>query len=110
MTITKEQRRQHVVTMRANFGIEDMQPTADDLAWQERYIEGTASLDDLLTHARTFAKARREREDAMNFARASVGLEGFKPSVLGEACARQIVDGQMSVDEAVQKMLERARE
>lgn len=109
-TTTREQRRQHVATMRANFGIEDMHPTAEDLAWQERYIEGTANLDDLLTHARTFAEARREREDAMNFARASVGLEGFKPSALAEACARQIVDGQITVDKAVQKLLEHARE
>jgi hypothetical protein len=110
MTTIKEQRRQHVATMRANFGIEDMHPTAEDLAWQERYIDGTASLDDLLNYAHTFAKARREREDAANFARASVGLEGLKPSALAEACTRQIVDGQMSVEEAIDKIFKNPRE
>jgi len=54
-TTTKEQRRQHVATMRANFAIEDMHPDADDLALQERYIDGTASLDDLMNHARAYA-------------------------------------------------------
>lgn len=56
MITTKDQRRQHVAAMRANFGIENIHPDAEDVAWQERYIEGTASLDQLLSYARIFAE------------------------------------------------------
>jgi hypothetical protein len=108
MTVTKEQRRQHVATMRANFGIEDMQPDAEDSAWQERYIEGTASLDELLNHARAFAKERRKREEAANFARASVGLEGFKPTETAEALTRRYIRGEISLDEAIKQILDDA--
>lgn len=106
MITTKEQRRQHVATMRINFGIEDMQPDAEDLAWQERYIEGTASLNDLLTHAHTFAEIRSKREDGANFARASVGLEGFKPTEAAEALTLRFIRGEISIDEAVKQRLD----
>lgn len=56
---TREDRAKHVAQMRANFAIEDMRPDADDLAMQQRYVEGTASLDDLLQYARSFA-ARKQ--------------------------------------------------
>jgi hypothetical protein len=108
MTTTKEQRRQHVATMRANFGIENMQPDAEDFAWQERYIEGAASLDDLLTHARTFAEKRRKREEASDFARASVGLEGFKPTETAEALTLRYIRGEISLDEAIKQRLDEA--
>ncbi len=108
MTTTKEQRRQHVATMRINFGIEDMQPDAKDLAWQERYIEGTASLDDLLTYAHTFAEIRRKREDGAKFAGASVGFEGFKPTEAAEALTLRYIRGQISMDEAVKQRLDEA--
>lgn len=55
MNVSKEERRQHVATMRANFAIEDMRPDPEDLALQERYIDGTASLDDLMNYARAYA-------------------------------------------------------
>lgn len=55
MNSSREDRRQHVATMRANFAIEGMHPDAEDLALQERYIDGTASLDDLMNHARAYA-------------------------------------------------------
>jgi hypothetical protein len=53
---TQEQRRYHVTQMNANLAIEDMRPDATDLALQARYIGGTASLDDLLQHARDVAQ------------------------------------------------------
>lgn len=45
------------------------------------------------------AKERRRREEAVAFARASVGLEGFKPSVEEEALARRFVQGEISLEE-----------
>lgn len=54
-----EERRQHVEQMRANFAIEDMHPNDADLVMQQRYIDGSASLDDLLQHANAFAEANR---------------------------------------------------
>ena len=96
--ITEEQRRQHVAAMRANFAIEDMHPDAEDLAWEERYIEGTASLDDLLKYAREYAKERRRREGAVNFARTSIGLEGLRPSMADEERARHFIDGEIPLD------------
>lgn len=48
------------------------------------------------------AEARR-REQAVNFARASVGLEGFKPSKAAEASARRFVKGETRLVEFTQK-------
>jgi len=108
MTSAKEQRRQHIAMMRANFGIKDMWLEAEDIAWQERYIEGTASLDDLLNHAPAFAKERRMREKAANFARASVGLEGFEPTEAAEALTVRYIRGEITIDEAVKQTIEEA--
>lgn len=43
----------------------------------------------------------RRREKAVNFARASVGLEGFKPSEAAEAGARQFIKGEITLAEFV---------
>lgn len=59
MNTSQEERRQHVVSMRINFGLEDMNPDGDDLALQECYIKGTVSLDDLLNYARSYAAKHR---------------------------------------------------
>ncbi|MCQ2992440.1 antitoxin VbhA family protein [Pseudomonas tremae] len=42
---------------------------------------------------------RAERLRAVNYARASVGLEGFKLSALDEERARAYVEGEISLDE-----------
>jgi hypothetical protein len=42
--------------MRANFAIEDMRAQADDLALQQRYIDGDIALSDMLSHAYNFAR------------------------------------------------------
>lgn len=55
MNDSRELRRKHVAAMRANFAIEDMHPDAEDLALQERYIDGTANLDEFIKHARAYA-------------------------------------------------------
>ena len=58
-TISKAERARHVAQTNATFALEDMHPDADDLVIQQRYIDGTASLDDLLQYARAFAEANR---------------------------------------------------
>ncbi len=48
------------------------------------------------------AAERRRRENAVNFARASVGLEGFKPSKKEEAHARRFINGEIELAEFVE--------
>ena len=62
---TKAEREKHVAQMRANFAIEDMRPDADDLAMQQRYIDGTASLDNLLQYAWTFAASKQTSPESI---------------------------------------------
>lgn len=45
------------------------------------------------------AAERRLREDAVNSARASMGLEGFKSSPEAEAHAQRFVRGEIDLDE-----------
>ncbi|AWP73389.1 antitoxin VbhA family protein [Bordetella bronchiseptica] len=45
---------------------------------------------------------RSRRQSAVNYARASVGLEGFSLSEADEAHAQRFVDGQISLQEFVQ--------
>ena len=44
---------------------------------------------------------RRKRQAAADFARASVGLEGFKPSEAGEQRAARFVAGEIDLAEFV---------
>ena len=44
---------------------------------------------------------RRKRQEAVNFARASVGLEGFKPSEADEQRAARFVAGEIDLAEFV---------
>jgi len=48
------------------------------------------------------AAERRRRENAVNFARSSVGLEGFTPSDAAEADARRFINGDISLADFVQ--------
>lgn len=45
---------------------------------------------------------RRRRESAVNFARSSVGLEGFQPSKEAEAHARRFINGEIELAEFIQ--------
>ncbi len=49
---------------------------------------------DSMNAVQTPAESRR-REAAVNFARSSVGLEGFKPSKDAETRARQFIKGEI---------------
>jgi hypothetical protein len=44
---------------------------------------------------------RRRRQKAVDFGRASVGLEGFKPTKLGEEVSQRFVNGEITIDEAI---------
>ena len=48
---------------------------------------------------------RRRRQDAVNFSRASVGLEGFKPSEQEEAHAKRFVDGEIDLAEFLESKI-----
>lgn len=50
----------------------------------------------------TSAAERQRRENAVNFSRASVGLEGFKPSQEEEARAQRFINGEIDLNEFVQ--------
>ncbi|MDX3895800.1 MAG: antitoxin VbhA family protein [Pusillimonas sp.] len=45
---------------------------------------------------------RSRRQSAVNYARATVGLEGFSLSEADEAHAQRFIDGQISLQEFVQ--------
>lgn len=47
------------------------------------------------------AAERRKRQEAADFARASVGLEGFKPSEEAEALVRRHINGEIDLAEFV---------
>ncbi len=48
------------------------------------------------------ADERRRRENAVNFARASIGLEGFRPSKAEEDRVSRFISGEMDLAELVQ--------
>ena len=52
---------------------------------------------------------RRRRQEAVNFARASVGLEGFKPSPECEAQAVRFINGEIEIAEVIATINERAQ-
>lgn len=44
---------------------------------------------------------RRKRLEAVNFARASAGLEGFSPSEQFEALAQRFINGEIELSEFI---------
>ena len=52
---TRAERECHVTQMLANFRLDGLEPDDADKQLQAAYIDGTATLDDMLTHARSFA-------------------------------------------------------
>ncbi len=53
---------------------------------------------------------RKRREEASNYARASVGLEGFKLSAADEAHAHRFINGEIELEEFVKPDSESANE
>lgn len=60
---TPEERAQHVRQMLANFQLEGLGPDKADQQLLQAYIEGTATLDDLLGHARAYVCERQQYND-----------------------------------------------
>lgn len=52
---SRSERERHVAQMLANFRLEGFEPDAADKRLQAAYIEGTVTLNDMLTHARSVA-------------------------------------------------------
>ena len=55
------------------------------------------------------AAARLKRQDAVNFARASVGLEGFKLTDEYEALTQRFINGEIEFSDLTQAVDEQAR-
>jgi hypothetical protein len=53
---SRADRERHVAQMLASSRLEGLEPDEAHQQLLQEYIEGTASLDDLLTHARQFAE------------------------------------------------------
>ncbi|MGZ5199210.1 MAG: antitoxin VbhA family protein [Telluria sp.] len=60
---TREERAHHVAQMRASFALEGIHPQADDVDIEQRYIDAKISLDDMLQHARDFARIAATPDD-----------------------------------------------
>lgn len=52
---------------------------------------------------------RRRRQAAVNFSRASVGLEGFKPSPECEALAVRYINGEIELSEVIETVKEQTQ-
>lgn len=52
---------------------------------------------------------RCRRQEAVNFARASVGLEGFKPSPADEALAVRFINGEIEFPEVIETVKEQTQ-
>lgn len=61
MKTTTQERAMHVRQANANQALEGLQPDAGDREIRARYIEGTATLADLLDHAKRFVVESRNR-------------------------------------------------
>jgi len=66
-------------------------------------VRGLSTVDDAVAPAES-----RRRERAANFARASVGLEGFTPHRADEELSRRYVAGEISIEDAIKAINESA--
>jgi hypothetical protein len=70
-----------------------------DKVWTEQ--EAVNDPNDLIS-----AREYRRRKQAMDFARASVSLSGFKISPETEALSRRFINGELELDEVIKIALE----
>jgi hypothetical protein len=70
----------------------------EDLPVQERKFEEAGS-----EHSVIGAAERRKRQQAFDFARASIGLEGFKLSDEMEAHGRRFINGEIDLEEFLKR-------
>lgn len=59
---TRDERKKSVAQMNANFAIEGLEPDPHDKALQKRYIDGKATIEDLLKHAEEAAALAKAKQ------------------------------------------------
>jgi Antitoxin VbhA len=80
----------------------DDRPAAQVLReFMRRYVSESRARGDLPATDIISAAERKRRQEAVTFARASVGLEGFKPSMQDEAHAQRFIEGEIDLAEFV---------
>lgn len=84
--------------------LERDQRSSDDIITEllETYIRVNVDRAVPVSKGEISAAERARRENAVRFSRASLGLEGVKPSAQEEEHARQFVNGEIDLDEYVQ--------
>jgi hypothetical protein len=65
------------------------------------YVEHSQSKERAVPDDRISAAERESRQNAINFARANVNLEGFKVSDESEALARRFIKGEIELSDAM---------
>lgn len=81
----------------------DFMKDVEDLPMQER------NFDWVKPDGHRSSTTERKRREAVQFARASVGLEGFTVSDESEADARRFINGEIELDEFLKLGIERIR-
>lgn len=77
---------------------------ADDIILEllDTYVKASFERAAPASQDRISAAERVRRENAIRFSRASLGLEGIKPSAEEEEHARRFINGDIDLDEYVQ--------
>lgn len=92
--------------LRAEFtdaALQEHRPAAQVLReFMRAYVNEARERQNVPANDAISASERRRRENAVNFARSSVGLEGFTPSRAEEAHARRFINGEIELAEFVQ--------
>lgn len=92
--------------LRAEFAhavLQEHRPAAQVLReFMRAYVNQARERQTPPTNDAMSASERRRRENAVNFARSSVSLEGFQPSEADEARARRFISGEIELAEFVQ--------
>jgi hypothetical protein len=78
---SRADRERHVAQMLANHRIEGYEPDEADRQLQAAYIDGTASSDDLLAHARQSARGGGGLRDAWFRAQVQEAIDDPRPSI-----------------------------
>ena len=91
--------------LRAEFtdaALQEHRPAAQVLReFMRAYVNDARERQNTPANDAISAGERRRRENAVNFARSSVGLEGFTPSKAQEAHARRFISGEIQLAEFV---------
>lgn len=67
ITTSRAERSFYVTQMRANFSTEGMEPSSDDLAMQQGFVDGTVSLAGMHGTCRRLCQVHPQRWDALSW-------------------------------------------